>query len=130
MGLVKETEDEITISMSEPHGQEWDGVSAKRCQQKSSFITCNVARRLPVYATEGDKIKLKLKLNGAWGDHRTYVTTFTVVSDDTMNVDVALGENWKNNDSDDIEDVSIQNQSVLGRIISPWVITRLNALFD
>lgn len=120
---MKETEGEHTMSMSEPRGDNWDGISAKRCKQKSSFITFDVARRIQVCATEGSRIRLKIKLNGAWGDYRTYVRTFTVVSNDAMNVDLALGGKWKSNDSDDIQDASIQNQPILGKAISPQIVT-------
>lgn len=62
--------------------------TAKRCLQKSNYITERAAKRLQLGSMKGTKHKLDWGL-GSKGQR----STFIVVSDDAMDSEVALGSN-------------------------------------
>ncbi|KAI1455179.1 hypothetical protein F4805DRAFT_460107 [Annulohypoxylon moriforme] len=79
------------ISPSAPHREAIDAFTAKRCLQKSNYITERVARRLDPDFTRGIPQVLVWRSSKEEPNLAIRRSEFMVISDDAMDTEVALG---------------------------------------
>jgi hypothetical protein len=80
--------------MSCDDGPPWNGFSCRVHQQLGDFIKAETASRLQLTTTIGTKHKLAWKIHVDGRDTNTQQSLFTIVANDALDVDVALGVDW------------------------------------
>jgi hypothetical protein len=81
----------------------WAPFITRICQQKTNFIADSSAKRLRINSTLGAKTKLDWEANRDSMRSKTRRSTFTVVSANSMEYNVALGTDWAIEEDEEAE---------------------------
>ncbi|KAI0007541.1 hypothetical protein F4779DRAFT_619432 [Xylariaceae sp. FL0662B] len=108
---------------------DWAGFTAIKCLEKQNYITQSIASRLKRSSGKGTKHRLIWHAKGTGIDKKTRRSTFVVIPDERLEVDVAIGSEWWR-EEDEEQDDTLSNQptqeqapSIDGKV-QPWLTTQ------
>lgn len=87
------------VSVSPDDGASWDGLSCRIYKPKGNFIRAEAAAQLQLPMVIGTRQKLAWKLD-IEGYDKTRQSLFTIVENNVLDVDVALGIEWLDQDKE------------------------------